>query len=148
IDAIYRAGLVYNINDYWRCHSSDYFSLDKDVQASVIEETRAMLSLPEPPTAIYYTHTRLSIYGHIFLRQTLKEMGLEVPRDLSLAFNSAGYEEEAGLSGFSADPTILAKHLIEGIYASIDNPFHPHQVLLPVPFVDRGSIAQAPTSSK
>ena len=103
-------------------------------------ETEALLDLPEPPTAIFYALTALDRYAHVKLRQALENRGLSIPGDIALACDSSNREEEAGLSGFAMRHDELSTELLRGIHAAVENQFHCVQKLIPLPFVERGTV--------
>jgi LacI family transcriptional regulator len=112
------------------------------------EATRAVLSVPDPPTAILFWGDPLAVAG----MEAARETGRSIPSDLSvIGFDDmpmAGWvsprlstvrQERLGLGA------AMAARLIDRIEGRYEGP--PEEVLLPTSFVARDSVARAPTPS-
>ena len=119
-----------NTIDYWRCLKMS------DVEGSR-EAIRQLFALPQPPTAIFSLTTSCAAP----CLSVAKERGLQVPEDLSIAASCVISENDAVFSGFVLPWAEVAEGLFEGIYKTIENPFHIVQKLVPLKFVDRHTIA-------
>jgi len=140
IDALHQHGLNYSLEDYW-CFVEKDNDAPPDLHAeAVISETKRLLQLPQPPDAIFYWQPGLSRAQHIQLKNAVECGGWAIPNDVSIACNSGNLEEDAGISGFATNHGELARELLTGMFAAVDNPFHSVQKLIPLPFFDRGTV--------
>ncbi len=125
-------GLSCNVEDSWRC-------IDLGAADHGAETVRQLLSRPNPPTALFaLSHTIMSLIFSVS-----KNLGLRIPEDLSVAASCYNSESVAMASGFVLPWMKLGECLFHELYATIKNPFHGIQKLLPLTFVDRQTIAPA-----
>ncbi|HWL52582.1 MAG TPA: substrate-binding domain-containing protein [Chthoniobacteraceae bacterium] len=136
IDALCSEGILYDINPYWRTLPISYHvppARWSEAERVLLE----MLELPEPPTAIFCWSNSAAIE----VQQVFKERGISVPGDLSLVICPGLPDESLGeVSYYGTRHHALAEELVKGICETIKNPFYHVQRLLPLEFVDRGSI--------
>ncbi len=124
-------GLSYNVRKYWRC-------LDPASKEESVEKIEELLTMPQAPTAIFAWSPKLAAL-------TLKvaaDLGLNIPRDISLAASCYESIQDIPVSGFVLPHQQLAQCLIEEIQASIDSPFHSVQKLIPLPYKEGGTIGK------
>ena len=145
IDRFCSRGMAYPFYDYFRPldlgkTSREYPGGKRDVELrESIRETRRLLDLPEPPTALFCRESRL-LQGVL---NVLEERSLRVPEDICLLV-----QEEAGkpleYSGFRHPHQELGHRLLEHLLETITNPLHFVQELIDVPFEDHGSVCPGP----
>lgn len=107
------------------------------------ESTRILMALPEPPTAIIASDDMVAAV----IIQTLRELGLHIPRDVSVV----GIDDQPFLSFLSLTtirlPVIEAgKRAIEMLIDRVLNPNTPvrHEIL-PCPLIERRTTGHAPS---
>ncbi|HWL54772.1 MAG TPA: GntR family transcriptional regulator [Chthoniobacteraceae bacterium] len=135
VEALYAEGIHYNVDPYWQMITRDEGG--GDLFAPAAEATRALLDLPEPPTAIFCWLPH--IWKHV--HNVLESRGLSVPGDISIACSGYHALEEVDVSGFIMPQRERGRALLEELHEMIRNPFHSVQRLLLCEFVDRGTIA-------
>ncbi len=128
--ALAEKGNAYNVRDYWRC-------VDAAAGDSGEEIVRQLLALPEPPTAIFAWSPKIAAQVMVGAANA----GVRVPEDLSVAASCYGSEVVASVSGFVLPHQQLGECLLHELHATIENPFHCVQKLLPLSFIDRQTIA-------
>lgn len=133
-------GLHYPYRDYCRIIPRDRRRFEGELSESLREETVALLGLPEPPTAIFY-----SFYWFGYLEgamEAVAQRGLTIGKDLSVLCKDVhGNPEEPPVSALVQQPQILGRKLIEAAKKLADDPYQVFQIDIPLGFVDRGSIA-------
>ena len=107
-------------------------------QADGERGTRALLALPEPPTAIFCGNDRTALGAY----QALQEMGLRVPEDVSIV----GFDDQDVLQDFFHPPltTMRLPYLAMGELAAalVLDPSSPAEVhAVHCPAILRGSVA-------
>lgn len=125
-------GLEYNYSQYWR-----YVELDRnldDVYEVVGNEAEKLMQLENPPTAIFLT----SHHGTKSLQEVLRKYD----RNVSIATSGHVHEENMTVSGFVLRHEDLGKEIFKGINYVVENPTHFYQKLIPMKFVDKGTIAR------
>lgn len=140
IEALEEAGIHESIHDYWRFvpRKEDHPEPFHEAEAA----TQALLDLPQPPTAIFCWVPQ--ILTHV--KKVLDARALQVPRDLSLICSGFHSEQEAHTTGFIMPHQERGHLLLEEIHATIKNPFHCAQKLIPCRLVDRGTVSRPPHS--
>lgn len=123
-------GLEYNYNQYWR-----FMELDRHSETPyevVATETEKLMQLENPPTAIFLpSHHALNCMNKVLKRYD---------RQVSVATSGYVHEEDMSVSGFVLRHEELGKELFKGINHVVENPTHFYQKLIPLKFVDKGTI--------
>lgn len=110
------------------------------------EHTRALMDLPDPPTAIYVANDMMAVGAY----DALKERGLRIPQDVSIV----GYDDRE-IAQFMRPPltTVILPHYEMGVQAAetlIDGHIRPAgrqpQIKVECTLVDRASVAPPPRS--
>jgi LacI family transcriptional regulator len=105
------------------------------------EHTMALMSLPDPPTAIFLANDMMAVGAY----DALKERGLRIPEDVSVV----GYDDRE-IAQFMRPPltTVVLPHFEMGIQAAevlVDGQLRPEgrqpQVKVDCPLVERASVA-------
>lgn len=133
IHTLCQEDIHYNPNPYWRTVN---WPLDQAEEEKLFLTIEKLLALPTPPTA-FFCRSALSDV----LSKYLKQKKLRVPQDISIIGAAYNNDASASTSGFILQFETLGKRLVEGIHEIIKNPFHSIQELVPLPFVDKGTVA-------
>ncbi len=138
IETLVSLNCLYPYHDYWRIidvHSDETKEPSELCEEGAYRETLSLLDLPEPPTALYCWNT----YVADGAARAIRERGLIVGRDVSLLIT--GCREDAGPYSMLAEPhAALAAKVLETAKLAARNPHRVYQVLIPKPYVDRGSV--------
>jgi len=133
INILEEAGIAYNPK-FWRFVQRDPSSSNEMHEASPVAEE--LFSLTEPPTAFFC----YSPYLVEPVRRAAVRAGLSVPEDISIIASPFDQNSQTDISGYVLRHEALAQELLKGIHETIENPFHCVQKLLPLNFIDRGSV--------
>jgi len=113
--------------------------------ATAHNETKKLLNLADPPTAIFYTSDSLAYRGY----QAIAEAGLKIPEDISVVgfdnIDLKDYLKPDGppLTSVEIDRRKMGKIAVELLYQIIDNPQRiPLRYTLPVKLVVKESTAK------
>ncbi len=138
LEALSDAGILADFQEaYWR-----YYDCSADVENlydPARNEIKALLDLPEPPTAIF---TWVSGAALCVLEEAARR-GLKVPRDLSVATATADMETSVSFSGFRLPYRELAQQLVEEMIAAIENPYRHVQRLVPLQSMEGATLGKA-----
>jgi len=110
---------------YWR---SIPFLPGASCEEAIVAEVNALLSLPEIPTA-------LICFSPLYSRmiwELFQEKGH--PVEIVELGRLPGAVSE--FAGFAVNQAVLAKELFNGICATVENPFHFVQKLIPMQFIE------------
>ena len=111
-----------------------------DLEEFFLRKTRALLDMPEPPTAILY-HT----YTH-YLRLVLSvlgERGITLGKDLSIiGLGTEDREDQLPISAYIPKAGLLGQTVIETAGNLIDNPHGVFQVDVPFVYSEKGSVGR------
>lgn len=134
IDALLTCGIQYDVNPYW-------VSLAHGEEMELgVKQTDALFDLEEPPTALF-------CWGYAavdLIKASLDARCLAIAKDVSVAYTPCHASLHPEVSGYSYEKQDFGKKLLDGLMATIENPFHFLQEELPAEFVDKGSIASPP----
>ena len=104
------------------------------------DQTKALLDLPKPPTAIFY-HVESYLMESVL--ETLDKRGVEVGRDLSImCLALADRDVQPQLSVFMEQAEALGRQMVETAVKLAHAPHEVFQIDVPFTFIDRGSIAR------
>ncbi len=123
---------------YWRIYEHDLES--SDIFSPARAEVKALFDLPEPPTAIF---TWVPKVAHYILEESTRR-GLTAGHDFSLASTRVDEVAVEGLSGFTLSNQELATLLLQEMIATIENPFHHAQRLVPLQEVEGSTVVPPP----
>jgi len=132
LSALAKRSALYNVQPYWRRVDLS----EPGASASAMQE---LLDLPEPPTAIFALSPKAARQAI----ESAKAAGLCLPQDLSIAASCFCGTDDAFVSGFVLPHRELGQSLLHEMHASIENPFHSVQKLLPLTWVERGSVTHS-----
>lgn len=139
INALHSHRLHYDASPYW----VSLANLDDGGETNSAQQLGTLLSLPEPPTAIFCWN----YYTLKLVTEALTKRNLCIPDDVSLAYSPVEAPEEATMSGYTYSHQTFGRMLLSELVETIKNPFHYTQKELPFIFIDRGSIAAPPRLS-
>jgi len=130
LSVLARQSALYDVRPYWKC-------VDLSAEGATAEAVKDLLALREPPTAIF----ALSPKAARQVIESAKARGLCLPEDLSIAASCFCGTDDAFVSGFVLPHRELGQRLLHEMHAFIENPFHSVQQLLPLTWVERGSVS-------
>ncbi len=137
LEALHAEGLIYHVDPYWRFFVP--IPNEEDFARQTRAEAEALLSLPEPPTAIFCWLEGMAKE----VRQCAHGRGLAVPEDLSIACSNL-LQNGGEFSGFSIPYKELGERLLHGMIETIHNPFYSLQSLVPLTSIEGKSVGPAP----
>ncbi len=147
IETLCSAGIICNFEAYWRFIPFDPMEVNLQAQqVHPIAAVEELLALEEPPTAIFCLG---GFYITPVVHQTLQRHGLHVPRDISLLCAPFVPTIQPLISGYAFQFESMARELLGGILATIQDPFYSIQKLIPFhPLTDCGTLAPPLSLSK
>lgn len=134
LDSLQEHGLCYDIAGYWRGVTSRYGSPERLQEIEQI--TESLLSLSEPPTAIFCWEPLI----WTTVEKALIRNKQRVPQDVSVMVSSYENKRDIGCSGFVMPHQELGKALLKHLCNTIRNPHYSVQELLKPAFVDKGTV--------
>lgn len=124
--------------DYCRIIPRERRKTEEQTLQSIRDETIALLDLPEPPTAVFYSFFPHSITDAL---QAAAERGVGIGADLSVLCKWVeGETESCPFSALYTRPKILGRELVSTAIELAHNHHRPVRKYVPLKFVDHGSI--------
>lgn len=137
IETLCAAGHIYNFENYWRV-----IAYPNDTHKVAFQTVDELLSLPEPPTAIFCLASTSYLQA---VHEAIQKHRLSVPRDISLMCAPLTSISGRKISGFALQIERLAETLLNGLHETIKNPFYSLQAFVPYQsFADHGTVAPPP----
>ena len=133
-----KLGLPGSYDDYILVQSRENYHNDADMEGFFSRATKALLDMPEPPTAIFY-----HMYTH-YLQSALtviRERGITLEKDLSvIGLGAEDREDHLPISAYIPQANLIGQAVIETVGNLIGDPRGVFQVDVPFTYSERRSM--------